>query len=481
MTLKNMCYHPITIVNPTKYVSLSYRDRYLLRVPCGHCAECQELKQNEYYFRAYYHTQECLNNGGFVLFDTLTYRDSSLPRIRDFISVPSYNFPCFNSQHVRKFIAKLRQRCKRKYNSNFEFLLSSEYGTSQFHSHRPHYHILFFVSGGITPVELSKEISDCWIYGRTDGIPYQNRYHVEYNTLDGSSLSQSIRVLKYVTKYISKSSSFYQQIKKRVNAIVLDYYDMYKKSVSEQYAEQWLSSLECDKLRESLYRHMGQFHRQSTGFGLSFLEQADLVDIFDTSSLSVYDNNKVILNIPLPTYYKRKLFYEQVEVDNTLCWQPTTLGRSYLYFQQQNLCKRLSHRYTAAAIQCKLNIDVNSLVDYVVYKRGRIIADRDESTIEERLQSIDFYKYSTRYDRAHFGCLGVVCQWHGNSTQGYNSSKLSARLTLFSFGRRFSYFDEEKEKLLDIIDTYYINVDKNKQVAHDLKERARNVVKMVYG
>lgn len=477
-----MCYHPITIVNPTKYVSLSYRDRFLLRVPCGHCAECQELKQNEYYFRSFYHASACLSgNNSFVLFDTLTYRDSDLPHIRDFVPVPTLNFPCFNSKHIRVFIAKLRQRCKRKYNSNFDFLLSSEYGTRFNCTHRPHYHILFFVTGDIDPIQFSTEVADCWLYGRTDGVPYQNKYHVYHNTLDGSSLGQSIRVLKYVTKYISKSSSFYKEISRRITAIVFDYYNMYKKQVSEQYAEKWLHSLDCAKLRESLTRYIGQFHRQSTGFGASYLEQADLASIFKTSSLSVYDNDKVLLTIPLPTYYKRKLFYEQVEVDGCRVWQPTSFGRSYLECQQKNLVKRLRHRYLAARIQLNLDYNVYDLVDYIVYRRGRIIADQDESTLEQRLQDLHLYKYSTRYDKNHFGVCGLVTKYLGNSTTGYLSNKLSSYINLFSFGRRFSYFDEEKEKLLDKIDGYYINFDKGKQIAHDIKERARNVVKMVFG
>lgn len=205
-----MCYSPITIVNPTKYVSLRYRDRFLLRVPCGKCAQCQEEKKREYYLRAYYHAQSYLKDNGFVYFDTLTYAPAHLPKISQFFPT-KYDYSCFNSQDVRLFISRLRQRCKRLFKSNFNYFLSSEYGTSESHTHRPHYHILFFVQGKISPLDFSSLVADTWQKGRTDGRPYKSDYYVMNNVLNGDS-AKTIRVLKYVTKYISKSCLFTKDI-----------------------------------------------------------------------------------------------------------------------------------------------------------------------------------------------------------------------------------------------------------------------------
>lgn len=475
-----MCYHPITILNPTKYVSLSYRDRFLLRVPCGKCAQCQEQKSQEYYFRAFYHAREALKNG-FVLFDTLTYSDASLPRLRDFFPFNIPNYPCFSSRHIRLFVSALRQRLKRNYNSNFDFMLSSEYGTSPYHTHRPHYHVLFFVSGSITPQEMSQEISDCWSYGRTDGMPYKSEAYVLNNTLEPCNLAQNIRILKYVTKYISKSCLFTLEIEKRANSCVLAMRDIYEAEIDTETADDWYNGLQSKKFKESIMRHIGQFHRQSTGFGASFLRDCDINQLFKDCSISVRDNEKVILQIPLPQYYKRKLFYEQVEVDGCRCWQPTILGKEYLRHQQLHLVGKLKERYTAAKFQCKLDFNVDEMVDYIVYRRGRIIADLDESTIEERLSRLDLYKYCTRYDKQHFKQTGLVTKWCGNSTCGYTTEKLPKPINLYSFSSRFSYLDEEKEKLLSIIDDIYIKLDKSKQIAYEIKERVRNALKMLYG
>lgn len=463
-----MCYHPITIVNPTKYVSLKFRDRFTLRVPCGKCAECQENKKREYYLRSYYHADQCLAAGGFVLFDTLTYAPGHLPTISDYFET-KYNYPCFDSHHIRKFIAKLRQRCKRGYKSNFDFMLSSEYGASLFHSHRPHYHILFFVTGNITPLEFSALVADCWHYGRTDGKPYKSDYYVLNNVLNGDS-AKKIRVLKYVTKYISKSCVFTKEINKRVNAIMFDI-----ASRPEYAAIDWLSTLAAAQFREKLMRHIGQFHRQSTGFGASLLENLDINEVFKDGRLKVVDNEKIVLSIPLPTYYKRKLFYQQIEVDGTLIWSPTDFGVQYLQSQNTRLKKYLKDYYSAAALQCKLSIDVNALSDYVVYYRGRIIASNPESTIEQRLQEVDLYKYSTRFDKHQFGKLGMTNVYLGNSTTGYFTSKMPAHIKLFAFGKRFSFYDEEKEKILSQIDFEYVKIDKGKQEAHETRQRLTNL------
>lgn len=469
---KNMCYHPITIVNPTKYVSLKYRDRYTLRVPCGQCAACQESKKREYYLRSYYHAQHYLANGGFVLFDTLTYSDKYLPHINQFVNT-KYNFSCFDGSHIRKFVAILRQWCKRKYNSNFEYMLSSEYGTSEQHTHRPHYHVLFFVQGSVTPLQFSRMVADAWFYGRTDGKPYKSDYYVLNNVLAGDS-ARNIRILKYVTKYISKSCLFTKQINKRVNAIMFEISE-YRKQHGLDKKNDWMDSLEGQMYRESLMRHIGQFHRQSTGFGASLLADLDLNQVFKDGLLRVKDNEKVVLAIPIPTYYKRKLFYEQIEVDGAKIWSPNELGVQYLEAQRKRLLDQLKLRYTAASAQLNQSIDVDSLSRYVVDERGRLKASHPESTVTQRLQDVDLYKYATRYDRHNFGKLGLVQFYLGNSTCGYFTSKMPAHVNLVSFGKRFSFIDEEKEKLLDLIDAAMLKIDKGKQDAHETRQRLVNL------
>lgn len=460
-----MCYNPITIVNPTKYVSMKYRDRFLLRVPCGQCAQCQEQKKREYYFRAFYHAQQYLGNQGFVYFDTLTYAPKYLPKVSNYFPT-KFDYPCFDGSHIRKFVAKLRQRCKRKYKSNFEFFLSSEYGSSEYHTHRPHYHILFFVKGPIDPLVFSSLVGDCWFYGRTDGKPYKSDFYVLNNVLNGDS-AKSIRILKYVTKYISKSCLFSKEINKRVSAIMFD--------IAKMYPDGWLDTLPAAQFREKILQNVGQFHRQSTGFGASYLENLDINTLFQDGCVRVKDNERVVLSIPLPMYYKRKLFYEQFEVDGSKVWCPTELGLQYLETQRLRLMDKLRLSYRAALANSHQDTDIDSLVDYVVNKRGRIIADLPESTLQQRLENVDYYKYATRYDRHNFKKLGIVRFYLGNSTSGYYTSIMPARISLFSFGKRFSFWDDLKEKVLDKIDFAHAKIDKGKQQAYELRQRLVNL------
>lgn len=108
-------------------------------------------------------------------------------------------------------------------------------------------------------------------------------------------------------------------------------------------------------------RHIGQFHRQSTGFGSSLLRDLDIEQVFKDGLVRVKDNEKVVLSIPLPIYYKRKLFYERLEVDGTIIWSPNELGIQYLEAQRKRLLDQLKLRYTAASAQIKQPIDVDSL------------------------------------------------------------------------------------------------------------------------
>ena len=99
------------------------------------------------------------------------------------------NLPCFSYQHVRDFMVDLRQTLKRAgFNpkDNLRYFLTSEYGHQ---THRPHYHVLFYVTdASLSPEALSVAVAKCWKHGRTDGVPYRGRgYVMLHNTFDSGS------------------------------------------------------------------------------------------------------------------------------------------------------------------------------------------------------------------------------------------------------------------------------------------------------
>ena len=160
-----MCLRPLHLRTSALRLSFDGGQPFWLSVPCGRCAECDKLASDSYYLRAYYHARSCIEHGGYVYFDTLTYRDADLPRISDISPLPEdLDFPRFNYMHTRLFFVRLRTYLKRKgYAAKhaFSYFLSSEYGSSPQHTHRPHYHVLFFVDTNIPLSVFSPAASSC--------------------------------------------------------------------------------------------------------------------------------------------------------------------------------------------------------------------------------------------------------------------------------------------------------------------------------
>ncbi len=107
-----MCLKPIKIRNRSLVVGQSDWSQYSLTVPCMDCAECKSLIRDQWYLRAYWQAKYTFDQGGYVLFDTLTYADHSLPHIGDYM--PEFrnsvlNFPCFSQEHYRRFFIDRRQ------------------------------------------------------------------------------------------------------------------------------------------------------------------------------------------------------------------------------------------------------------------------------------------------------------------------------------------------------------------------------------
>ena len=92
-----MCYRPIKILNPSR----RYNDdmQKYIYVPCGHCADCQRVMHNEWFFRCMIEYQDCINKGGSVYFITMTYSEENLPKF----TLPNGK-EClgFNKRHTQK-------------------------------------------------------------------------------------------------------------------------------------------------------------------------------------------------------------------------------------------------------------------------------------------------------------------------------------------------------------------------------------------
>lgn len=369
-----MCLNKFHIKNPTRRVSLHGGQPAFLDVPCNECAECMEAQRALWRFRSYYEIQQTLKNG-YVYYDTLTYSNEHVPHISRFIDLPDNvsDYMCFDSNDWRGFLKRLRSQLSYHYKGvTFKYFLTSEYGTDERYTHRPHYHILFFVDNSQTdkplhPFDLSELVSSCWPFGRTDGFPYKTAKYVSENIFGydvGFGIHNSdadvLKVCNYVSKYITKDSSFQKEINSRLALL--------------------RPLLEADDFT-ALSRNIRQFHRQSQGFGLYYITslcREEYQFIFDNGACRIKDSDSVVVTIPLPLYYKRKLFYNcNKRNDGTLFWQPNNVGIDYLYNATIRNITKAKKYYTAIYINLDSSFKeyINqllagrSLEDFVIYKQ----------------------------------------------------------------------------------------------------------------
>lgn len=461
-----MCLSPVSIINPSKYVSLKFRDRYIIQVPCNKCAECQENNSAEWLYRAYYEFKECLSAGGFVAFDTLTYSEENLPLLSD-IAEEFPRVPCFRSVDITKFLKRLRITLDRKYNGvTCRYFISSEYG-SRFG--RPHYHVLFFVYGNINAVAFSSLISSSWKLGRTDGIPYKSSgYVLLHNTITSSRTSDILSASNYVTKYVLKDSYFQDVLDKRIK-----YCDLIISNDKIPFVKS--RSVAASRLRQKIKTEVNQFHVQSLGFGESALRDMDLLSLMRDGFLRMPSRESVFKKVSIPMYYKRKLFYERCEVDKSILWQLNEDGKRFVNGRADSLKKLVADRYKCIGILLGLEYDYDSLADYVLNYRGRYNGTEKESeNIIERLENISLYNYVTRSDKESIG-VGLSVDFLGNSFLGY--TPLTNFIPLKKFIADCVYFDVEKEAVLTQLFTAVNPIDLGKQDYYKLKQRLQALFK----
>lgn len=355
-----MCLNPQRIVNPSKRFSTKGFHQLFLEVPCGKCAECQERKIDEYKLRSYYEGMSTFDAGGFIIFDTLTYADEYLPHLSDedpFFKDSPYDYPCFSYQDYRLFMVRLRQMAKERLGvpaETIKYFTASEYGTDERYTHRPHIHILLFIKHAIDPVQFSYLISDCWPFGRTDGVRYKGRSYFFKKRCFSRNTNNDVlhltNVCKYVTKYLSKDSSFQDTIDLR-----LDLSMIYK------YGKNWKYDDSAQDYYRKLKRQVCQFHLNSQKFGISVFKYNNMDEVLHTGMMYMKSSSNVIQHIPIPMYFKRKLFYELTkDFRGQPKWKLTPFGVQWKINRTEDSIRHLSNRLASWYEQ--LSLDNNTFL-----------------------------------------------------------------------------------------------------------------------
>ena len=334
-----------------------------LTVPCNKCCECIKAQRDEWYFRSYHQVQDTLAKGGYVYFDTLTYSEEYVPRLSHYVDTKRYkisNMYCFDHEDIQLFFKRLRRQLQYHCgSSDFKYFITSEYGSKN--THRPHYHVLFYVTSGVTPLTFSKMVSKCWQYGRTDGLPYQpvayiakHVYGVNLGFGANSSFAATSAACNYVSKYVTKNAKYRQQLDKRI--------DMLSRYIDDE------------DTKRLLRRKVDMFHRQSQGFGATYLANMlpSEIDALGRDEVLMKDKSDIVKSIPIPQYYKRKLYYvNKKRDDGTRYWEKTENGHIH---DEHIMQRRIDSRAQCyEQLYCSLQPEYQSYVDKLL--KGRKFTD----------------------------------------------------------------------------------------------------------
>lgn len=531
-----MCLKPVRITNQAK--TFNPGSIFSLSVPCGECAECKALMRDQWYLRSYWQARYTFDNGGYILFDTLTYDDAHIPHLSDFIPEmeghPILNLPCFSYQHIRDFMVDLRQVLRRagfSPKANLRYFLTSEYGHQ---THRPHYHVLFYVTDpSLTPENLSIAVAKCWKYGRTDGVPYQGRSYVYARNVFDSRMAdpQHLQaVCGYVSKYITKDSDYMLRLKNRLE-IVFD--GLADQKVPGSHYYDWD---EINDLHKKAYSFVRQFHRQSQHFGEYALQQSEINDWLTTGQFAMPDKDQIVRYVPMPQYYARKAFCIQKKRDDgTRYWELTEFGKRQRYRRTFETVARQRQVYE----DWYRNLDVNfitpsdsirvsancfvqlsdtecfqmveevrnevrrllngrswlDLATYAVFYKGRVLRSPDapldsvQDIVSQSLSTVngDPRNVFARVDVSTYeGDRTFVQLVDGDPQRQFAQRFRSCDLQLVSlpvFKAQYTITQDKFEQfagfddLLELIDTCNVNRNRRKQQAFDKVDRIQNLRK----
>ncbi len=377
-----MCLNQLRILNPRKKLVRNSFQRVLTNVACGKCAECRERKGREWEFRTYYEAMDTWNSGGYRLFDTLTYRPVLRPKISDFVfefknSILDYD--CFNYEHWKRFTIDVRNYLKRQYHidpelvkDNLKYICCTEYGTDEDHDHAPHIHVLWDVKGPLAevlrPEDFSLCLTECWSYGRTDGLHYIGACVVPWDIKKCPNLSiwrdrhvfysdrelDGYKISKYLMKYMVKQSSFQNVIDNRLSVLkarlysqYLGYNDPYDDldQFYEECSESWLISPQLEDKLKDIERHVQQFTRVSHHYGESAMQYYDKMQVCKNGYFTI-PTDEIKFKYPIAQYYITKWFYEKYECKNgEKVWRITDEGKEWKRFQSYRNIRNLADSY----------------------------------------------------------------------------------------------------------------------------------------
>lgn len=272
-----MCVNPLKIRNPKLHPNYLYDPKELF-VPCGHCRECSDSQIGDWVTRLVAEFEQTRLMHGYTFYYTLTYNNQNLPRFQ--------GRPCFDKPLMQRFLKRLRKNLFGSDFSSLKYFISSEFGGEL---GRPHHHCLFFLGKKVDPYRFRKAVTSSWIFG--------------FNKPgDNLGLVQTVHAVKYVSKYVCKDlegdSSFHKFLCDHSFDCLhfLDQNDINHDGTFR------------DVIRKCRNR-FGRFTLSSNYLGISLLSHLTDVDLTE-NRCNIEDPLSGRKRVSIPTYIKRKLYYE---------------------------------------------------------------------------------------------------------------------------------------------------------------------------
>lgn len=302
-----MCYSPVKTKLNKRYLNAATIQRPVnayFDVPCGQCEQCREQRVHSWTFRLLQHANEVLRLGGFIIFDTFTYRSDSVPSVSSVLKRLGYSCPsnvgeilCNNKYDVQCFLKRLRSKLPKSV--IISYFLVSEYGDNDQFTHRPHYHALIFVVGfSGTPADFSRLLASCWGLGRTDGVSSRGLKSFLSQRCFTSKTTHLNNIILYIAKYLHKDYNYHNKV---IRPLVQWLAPVLAKSSFDKYS--------ASLIRRKLVGNIENFLLVSKGLGSCYCTECN-------SLLHVYELNVVYSDsyghrykVALPRYYVRKWYY----------------------------------------------------------------------------------------------------------------------------------------------------------------------------
>lgn len=301
-----MCTSPLKINHPSFRLK-KYCPK--LFVPCGKCEECRNRVQNEIYVRLRSEYEYCRSVGGTAIMCDLTYSDDCVPKLR----LPNgEQIFVFNKRDVILFIKRLRTRLDRQYKRNwckpapkFKYFVSSEFGSDENGTHRPHYHLIIFFYEPISITLFRRSYYASFVVDNQNGT-YKRCFGYIYKL---EEIKPEKGGIKYSAKYVCKDVA-YQNTTKYIKDVI----DGLRLKIDEKFGIIRFPADDIQHIRNRCvrsskeykaevekvllpYRHMLQFYLISNDVGGSSFLDKYYQDI-DSLPIVNYDG----FNYPIPRY-----------------------------------------------------------------------------------------------------------------------------------------------------------------------------------